>query len=111
MAASPRAAPATISTPTTTSAIGRPSPSSTGRRNWAPYPPELAELYRATRREVDPQKRLKLLADLQRRVRDWAPVVSLYQEVKIYAVSARVLHFMPLTDLHMDFRGVALRKP
>jgi peptide/nickel transport system substrate-binding protein len=79
--------------------------------NWAPYPPELAELYRATRREVDPQKRLKLLADLQRRVRDWAPVVSLYQEVKIYAVSARVLRFVPLTDLHMDFRGVTLRKP
>jgi len=44
-------------------------------------------------------------------VRDWAPVVSLYQEVKIYAASARVLHFVPLTDLHMDFRGVALRKP
>src|SRR5262249_26160517 len=78
--------------------------------NWAPYPPELAELYRATRREVDPQKRLKLLAGLQRRVRDWAPVVSLYQEVKIYAVSARVLRFVPLTDLHMAFRGVALRK-
>src|SRR5215468_6620464 len=79
--------------------------------NWAPYPPDLAELYRSTRREVDPQKRLKLLADLQQRVRDWAPVVSLYQEVKIYAVSARVVRFVPLTDLHMDFRGVALRKP
>ena len=78
--------------------------------NWAPYPPDLADLYRATRREVDPQKRLKLLADLQRRVRDWAPVVSLYQEVKIYAASARVLRFTPLTDLHMDFRGMALRK-
>ena len=34
--------------------------------NWAPYPAELLTLYRATRREVDPQKRLKLLADLQR---------------------------------------------
>jgi peptide/nickel transport system substrate-binding protein len=78
--------------------------------NWSPYPADLADLYRATRREVDPQKRLKLLADLQRRVRDWAPVVSLYQEVKIYATSARVLRFAPLTDLHMDFRGVALRK-
>ena len=78
--------------------------------NWAPYPPDLAELYRSTRREVDPQKRLKLLADLQLRVRDWAPVVELYQEVKIYAASARVLRFTPLTDLHMDFRGVALRK-
>ncbi|HTY80730.1 MAG TPA: ABC transporter substrate-binding protein [Candidatus Bathyarchaeia archaeon] len=78
--------------------------------NWAPYPPDLAELYRSTRREVDPQKRLKLLADLQHRVRDWAPVVELYQEVKIYAASARVLRFTPLTDLHMDFRGVALRK-
>jgi peptide/nickel transport system substrate-binding protein len=78
--------------------------------NWAPYPRELADLYRATRREVDPQKRLKLMADLQRRVRDWAPVVSLYQEEKIYAASARVLRFAPLTDLHMDFRGVALRK-
>ena len=78
--------------------------------NWAPYPPDLAELYRGTRREVDPQKRLKLLADLQHRVRDWAPVVELYQEVKIFAASARVLRFTPLTDLHMDFRGVALRK-
>ena len=78
--------------------------------NWSPYPPDLADLYRATRREVDPQKRLKLLADLQRRVRDWAPVISLYQEVKIFAASARVLRFVPLTDLHMDFRGVALRK-
>ena len=78
--------------------------------NWAPYPVELADLYRATRREVDPQKRLKLMADLQRRVRDWAPVVSLYQEAKIFAASARVLRFAPLMDLHMDFRGVALRK-
>ena len=78
--------------------------------NWSPYPPDLADLYRATRREVDPQKRLKLLADLQRRVRDWAPVISLYQEVKIYAASTRVLRFAPLTDLHMDFRGVALKK-
>jgi ABC-type transport system substrate-binding protein len=78
--------------------------------NWAPYPADLAELYRATRREVDPQKRLKLMADLQRRVRDWAPVVSLYQEEKIFAASARVLRFAPLMDLHMDFRGVALRK-
>ena len=78
--------------------------------NWAPYPVELADLYRATRREVDPQKRLKLMADLQRRVRDWAPVVSLYQEAKIFAASARVLRFTPLMDLHMDFRGVALRK-
>ncbi len=32
-----------------------------------------------------PQKRLRLLADLQRQVRDWAPVVPLYQEVKVYA--------------------------
>jgi len=78
--------------------------------NWAPYPVELADLYRATRREVDPQKRLKLMADLQRRVRDWAPVVSLYQEEKIFAASVRVLRFAPLMDLHMDFRGVALRK-
>jgi peptide/nickel transport system substrate-binding protein len=78
--------------------------------NWAPDPAELADLYRATRREVDPQKRLKLMADLQRRVRDWAPVVSLYQEAKIFAASARVLRFAPLMDLHMDFRGVALRK-
>jgi peptide/nickel transport system substrate-binding protein len=78
--------------------------------NWAPFPPELAELYRSTRREVDAQKRLRLLADLQRRIRDWAPVVSLYQEVKVYASSARVLRFAPLTELNMDFRGVAIRK-
>ena len=36
--------------------------------NWVPYPPDLLEAYRATRREVDPQKRLRLLADLQRQV-------------------------------------------
>jgi peptide/nickel transport system substrate-binding protein len=78
--------------------------------NWAPYSPELLDFYRATRREVDAQKRLKLLAEMQRRVRDWAPVVSLYQEIKVYATSARVLRFVPLTELHMDFRGVALRK-
>jgi len=78
--------------------------------NWAPYPPELAELYRTTRRELDAPKRLKLLAELQHRVRDWAPVVAIYQEVRVYATSARVLRFTPLTELNMDFRGVALRK-
>ena len=78
--------------------------------NWAPYPPELMSLYTATRREVDAQKRLKLLSDLQRQVRDWAPVVALYQEVKVYAHSARVLRFTPLPELNMDFRGVALKK-
>ena len=78
--------------------------------NWAPYPPDLLALYTSTRREVDPQKRLRALAELQKQVRDWAPVVPLYQEVKVYAHSARVLKFTPLTELHMDFRGVALRK-
>jgi ABC-type transport system substrate-binding protein len=78
--------------------------------NWAPYPPELMTLYTATRREVDAQKRLRLLADLQRQVRDWAPVVALYQEVKVYALSARVLRFAPLPELNMDFRGVAVKK-
>jgi ABC-type transport system substrate-binding protein len=78
--------------------------------NWAPYPPELMTLYAATRREVDAPKRLKLLADLQRQVRDWAPVVALYQEVKVYALSARVLRFTPLPELNMDFRGVAVKK-
>jgi len=66
--------------------------------------------YTGQRRELDPQKRLRLLADLQRRVRDWAPVVPLYQEVKVYAHSARVVGFTPLTELHMDFRAVAVRK-
>jgi peptide/nickel transport system substrate-binding protein len=78
--------------------------------NWAPYPPELMTLYTATRREVDAPKRLKLLADLQRQVRDWAPVVALYQEVKVYALSARVLRFAPLPELNMDFRGVAVKR-
>jgi peptide/nickel transport system substrate-binding protein len=78
--------------------------------NWAPYSPELLDTYRATRREVDTKKRLKLLADFQRQVRDWAPIIPLYQEVKIYATSARVLKFVPLPELNMDFRGVALRK-
>jgi peptide/nickel transport system substrate-binding protein len=78
--------------------------------NWTPYPPELAAAHAATRREVDPQKRLRLLADFQRQVRDWVPVVPLYQEVKVYAHAARVLRFAPLTELHMDFRPVAVRK-
>jgi peptide/nickel transport system substrate-binding protein len=78
--------------------------------NWAPFTPELMALYTATRREVDPQKRLRALADLQKQVRDWAPVVPLYQEVKVYAHGPRVMRFTPLTELHMDFRGVALRK-
>ena len=37
-------------------------------------------------------------------------MVPLYQEVKVYAHSARVLKFTPLTELHMDFRPVAIRK-
>jgi peptide/nickel transport system substrate-binding protein len=78
--------------------------------NWAPYTPELLALYTSTRREVDARKRLKLLGDLQRQVRDWAPVVSLYQEVKVYAHGARVLKFAPIPELNMDFRGVALKK-
>ena len=78
--------------------------------NWAPYPPELMAAYTSQRRELDPAKRLRLLADLQRQVRDWAPVVPLYQEVKVYAHLARVVGFTPLTELHMDFRGVAIRK-
>ena len=78
--------------------------------NWTPYPPELAALYTNTRREMDPQKRTRLLAELQRQVRDWAPIVPLYQEVRVYAHSARVLRFTPLPELHMDFRSVAIRK-
>jgi peptide/nickel transport system substrate-binding protein len=78
--------------------------------NWAPYPPELMAAYTSQRRELDPARRLHLLAELQRQVRDWAPVVPLYQEVKVYAHSARVTGFTPLTELHMDFRGVAVRK-
>ena len=78
--------------------------------NWTPYPPDLMKLYEGTRRQVDAKKRLALLADLQRRVRDWAPVISLYQEVKAYAHTTRVLRFQPTPELNMDFRGVALKK-
>jgi ABC-type transport system substrate-binding protein len=78
--------------------------------NWTPYPPDLMSLYAGTRRQVDPKKRLALLADLQRRVRDWAPVVSLYQEAKAYAHTTRVLRFSPTQELNMDFRGVAIKK-
>jgi peptide/nickel transport system substrate-binding protein len=78
--------------------------------NWTPYSPELMTAYTGQRRELDPAKRLRLLADLQRQVRDWAPVVPLYQEVKVYAHAARVTGFTPLTELHMDFRGVAIRR-
>jgi peptide/nickel transport system substrate-binding protein len=78
--------------------------------NWTPYPPELMNLYRATRREVDAKKRLALLAELQQKIRDWAPVISLYQEKKAYAHSVRVLQFVPTPELNMDFRGVALKR-
>jgi peptide/nickel transport system substrate-binding protein len=78
--------------------------------NWTPYPPELLALYQATRRQVDARKRLAALAELQKAVRDWAPVVSLYQEKKAYAHSPRVLRFVPTQELNMDFRGVALRR-
>jgi hypothetical protein len=37
-------------------------------------------------------------------------VVPLYQEVKVYAHAARVVGFVPLTELHMDFRGVGVKK-
>jgi len=78
--------------------------------NWSPYPPELMTAYSAQRRELNSAKRLRMLADLQRQVRDWAPVVPLYQEVKVYAHATRVTGFTPLTELHMDFRGVTVRK-
>jgi len=78
--------------------------------NWTPYPPELLSLYQATRRQVDTKKRLALLAELQAKVREWAPVVSLYQEKKAYAHTTRVLQFVPTPELNMDFRGVALKR-
>jgi peptide/nickel transport system substrate-binding protein len=78
--------------------------------NWTPYPPELLSLYQSTRRQVDARKRLALLAELQQRVREWAPVVSLYQEKKAYAHATRVLQFVPTQELNMDFRGVALKR-
>jgi ABC-type transport system substrate-binding protein len=78
--------------------------------NWTPYPPELLSLYQSTRRQVDARKRLAALADLQQKVREWAPVVSLYQEKKAYAHTARVLQFVPIQELNIDFRGVALRR-
>jgi hypothetical protein len=43
-------------------------------------------------------------------VRDWAPVVPLYQEIKVYAHAARVVGFVPIPELNMDFRGVAIRR-
>jgi peptide/nickel transport system substrate-binding protein len=78
--------------------------------NWTPYPPELLALYQSTRRQVDARKRLALLAELQQKVREWAPVVSLYQEKKAYAHSPRVLQFAPTQELNLDFRGVALKR-
>jgi ABC-type transport system substrate-binding protein len=78
--------------------------------NWTPYPPEMLSLYQATRRQVDAKKRLTALADLQQRVREWAPVVSLYQEKKAYAHVIRLLQFAPTPELNMDFRGVALKR-
>ena len=79
--------------------------------NWTPFPVDLQAFYDATKQEVNTDKRLQLLAELQRKVRDWAPVVSLYQEVKVYAHHKRVLRFVPIPELNMDFRGVALAKP
>ena len=64
--------------------------------NWAPYPAGAARALPAppAARSI-PRKRLRLLADLQRQIRDWAPVVPLYQEVKVYAHGARVLALRP----------------
>ena len=45
-----------------------------------------------------------------RKIRDWAPVISLYQEKKAYAHGVRVLQFVPTPELNMDFRGVALKR-
>jgi len=78
--------------------------------NWTFYPPDLLALYNATKQEVQADKRLQLLAEFQRQVRDWAPVIPLYQEVKVYAHHKRVLRFVPLPELNMDFRGVALAR-
>jgi peptide/nickel transport system substrate-binding protein len=78
--------------------------------NWTPYPPELLALYQSTRRQVDARKRLAALGELQQKVREWAPVVSLYQEKKAYAHAVGVLQFVPTPELNMDFRGVALKR-
>jgi peptide/nickel transport system substrate-binding protein len=78
--------------------------------NWTPYPPELLTLYQSTRRQVDVKKRQASLAELQQKIREWAPVVSLYQEKKAYAHATRVLQFVPTQELNMDFRGVALKR-
>ena len=48
--------------------------------------------------------------DLGLEVRDWTPVIPLYQEIRIYALSPRVVGFQALSELHMDFRPVGLRK-
>src|SRR5207237_6300043 len=45
--------------------------------HWTPFPPQLPAAHVATRREPDPLKRLRLLADPQPQLRDWAPVVPL----------------------------------
>jgi peptide/nickel transport system substrate-binding protein len=78
--------------------------------NWTPYPPDLLALYESTRRQVDAKKRLAALGELQQKVREWAPVVSLYQEKKAYAHAVGVLQFVPTPELNMDFRGVALKR-
>ena len=78
--------------------------------NWTPYPPDLLALYQSTRRQVDVKKRLAALGELQQKVREWAPVVSLYQEKKAYAHAVGVLQFVPTPELNMDFRGVALKR-
>ena len=81
--------------------------------NWAPFPPELGAALRehvAARVSIRGQAARALLADLQRQIRDWAPVVPLYQEVKLYAHARACSGSRRRRSCNMDFRGVAIRK-
>lgn len=59
--------------------------------------PELDALLDAARVETDPQKRLKLYEQAQKKIYEESPIIPLYQQVDIYGVNER-LQWTPRAD-------------
>ena len=78
--------------------------------NWAPFPPELAELYKATRREARRQE----AARAPRRPPEEGPRLDAGHSAlpgdQDLRAEPRVVGFQALSELHMDLRPVGLRK-
>ena len=63
--------------------------------NWTPYPPELLRPLQGDAPRGRPQEAAGRARRPPAQVREWAPVVPLYQEIKVYAHAVRVLRFAP----------------